>query len=241
MCTVSWATQNDGYLLLFNRDELKTRKPAEGPGERDYSGVHAIAPVDGDQGGTWIMVNEFGLSLGLLNHYTGVYRDEGGDRPSRGNLILACADLERTFQVIGRMVGMDLGRYPPFRLFGLDRSGAVLMTWDGHDLRSATDGSVAPPLTSSSFRSEEVSAFRLEQFRLLDRSERETGEGLEVYHRHHDPSMPAHSVMMCRPDACTHSLCRIDVTRTEARLRYEPQAWFHRDAQAGEIKLALRD
>lgn len=241
MCTVSWATRNDGYLLLFNRDELKTRKPAKGPFEWDYSGVHAIAPVDGDQGGTWILVNEFGLSLGLLNHYPRGYRDEGEDRPSRGGLIQACADLGRTDLVVERMEGMDLSRYPPFRLLGLDRGGAVYMTWDGRDLVSTTDGTVAPPLTSSSYRSGEVSDYRMEQFRRLDRTQRATGRGLEAYHRQHDPSMPEYSVMMFRPDACTHSLCRIDVNRTEVRLRYEPQAWFHGDAQASELKLALRD
>lgn len=240
MCTVSWVIQRDGYLLLFNRDELKTRKPARGPVEGLRSGVRYIAPVDGDQGGTWILVNEFGLTLGLLNHYPVGVPDSGGDRPSRGGLILACADLERTDQVVARMESLDLARYLPFRLLGFDYRGIVLLTWDGHELQAAADGELKPPLTSSSYRSAEVSAYRMEQFRRLRPVDRTTGDGLEAYHRRHDPSMSAHSVMMFRSDACTHSLGRISVDRTEARFRYEPQVWFHRDAEVSNLTLALR-
>lgn len=240
MCTVSWRIQRDGYLLLFNRDELKTRKPAREPVEGVRSGVRFIAPVDGNKGGTWILVNEFGLTLGLLNHYPEGGLDPSGDQPSRGGLILACAAFERTDQVVARMESLDLARYPPFRLLGLDLRGIVFLTWDGHDLQAAVDGELKPPLTSSSYRAAEVSAYRMEQFRRLGPADWTTDDALEACHRRHDPSMPAHSVMMFRSDACTHSLCRIDVVRTKARFRYEPQAWFHRDAQVCDLALALR-
>jgi hypothetical protein len=66
MCTVSWVHQKDGYQLLSNRDEKHTRKPALAPSLRQQRQVRFLAPIDGDQGGSWIGVNQFGLSLCLL-------------------------------------------------------------------------------------------------------------------------------------------------------------------------------
>lgn len=67
MCTVSWLHKAKGYVLLCNRDERHTRKPALGPRISERNGISFIAPVDGDHGGSWIGVNQFGLTLCLLN------------------------------------------------------------------------------------------------------------------------------------------------------------------------------
>ena len=63
MCTVSWLRQAEGYVLLCNRDERHTRKPAGGPRVGDVRGVSFVAPVDGDHGGSWIGTNQFGSDL----------------------------------------------------------------------------------------------------------------------------------------------------------------------------------
>ncbi|PWT90672.1 MAG: hypothetical protein C5B56_05030, partial [Proteobacteria bacterium] len=67
MCTVSWVHQPDGYHLLCNRDEKRTRGVASGPRLQRCGGVNYLAPMDPDFGGTWIATNEFGISLCLLN------------------------------------------------------------------------------------------------------------------------------------------------------------------------------
>src|SRR6185312_11981515 len=69
MCTVSWIHAREGYQLLCNRDERHTRRPAQAPTVRQNGGVRFIAPIDGEEGGSWIGVNEFGLTLCLLNRY----------------------------------------------------------------------------------------------------------------------------------------------------------------------------
>src|SRR3982751_1081178 len=69
MCTVSWIRTREGYQLLCNRDERHTRRPAQAPTVREDQGVQFIAPIDGDEGGSWIGVNQFGLTLCLLNRY----------------------------------------------------------------------------------------------------------------------------------------------------------------------------
>ena len=67
MCTVTWCSEGTGYALLFNRDEARTRSPAFPPEHRLRRGVRLISPLDPDAGGTWLGVNEFGVSVGLLN------------------------------------------------------------------------------------------------------------------------------------------------------------------------------
>src|SRR6516165_11404356 len=67
MCTLSWIYQGAGYHLFCNRDEKHTRRPASKPQLLTRGGMRFLAPIDGDFGGTWIAVNESGLSLALLN------------------------------------------------------------------------------------------------------------------------------------------------------------------------------
>lgn len=70
MCTVSWIRQAGGYRLLCSRDEKHTRQmaPAARRPRAAWSPVHRAAETAGG-GGTWIGVNQFGLSLCLLNRY----------------------------------------------------------------------------------------------------------------------------------------------------------------------------
>src|ERR1051326_3966193 len=67
VCTVSWTHQPGGYHLLCNRDEKRTRGAARAPELRLIGGTRCISPADSDFGGTWIAVNEWGLTLCLLN------------------------------------------------------------------------------------------------------------------------------------------------------------------------------
>lgn len=69
MCTVTWLIDAEGYTVFFNRDELKTRSHARPPTIRKQNGVNFIAPLDLDGGGTWIGVNEFGVTCSVLNNY----------------------------------------------------------------------------------------------------------------------------------------------------------------------------
>ena len=41
----------------------------------DVRGVSFVAPIDGDHGGSWIGVNQFGLTLCLLNRYDDLNAD----------------------------------------------------------------------------------------------------------------------------------------------------------------------
>ncbi len=68
MCTVSWLHDEiGGYQILCNRDEKYTRGRASAPRIETRNGMRYLAPIDSDSGGTWILTNELGITLCLLN------------------------------------------------------------------------------------------------------------------------------------------------------------------------------
>lgn len=223
MCTLSWQPFEDGYCLWFNRDERRDRPPAAPPASARIDGVACLAPRDG-AGGTWLLVNARGVSLGLLNHYPG----EGADMPaaprSRGLIPLACAGSASAAEALACCAEMDLAAWRPFLLVAVDAVEAALLTWDGRApaLRRLPDG--GGMLTSSSWRPEAVAQARRAVFRRLVGDLPGDPERLEAFHRHRGAE-PAAGIRMARPDACTHSIARIDVSWREgdARFRYEPQ------------------
>src|SRR3954469_20761414 len=197
MCTASWWFAQDGtYELFFNRDEQKSRLEAESPRIFDEGAVRYIAPIDAQRGGSWIAVNEFSVSVCLVNHYPpgGIELTPSTHRAtSRGQLILDCAAETNLSDVMVRIRKMDLSPYPPFHLLGLAPGAEVMqLTWDARELRVATDG-VKAPLTSSSFDTEGVTTGRARYFAALAAS---VPPGmrppLEMFHDLHNPSLGAY-------------------------------------------------
>jgi Transport and Golgi organisation 2 len=217
MCTLTWraAEATGGYDLFFNRDERHTRAAERAPGEqRTAEGVRYVAPVDGDYAGTWLVLNEHGVTVCLLNYYPrGVV---GTGLESRGRLPLRCAGCARIDDVVRAMRAVELGKYAPFHLLAVDAGGeSVWLKWDGRAMHKAE----APEfLTSSSFEPERVQAARAGRWAAW--TER-TPEGLAAFQRQHDPAAGAESVLMRRPDACTRSVCAVRVREGVRELSYE--------------------
>jgi hypothetical protein len=218
MCTLTWraAPETGGsYDLFFNRDERHTRAAEHAPGEqRTVEGVRYVAPVDGDHGGTWLVLNEHGVTVCLLNYYPRGVVETGVE--SRGRLPLRCAGCARVDDVVRELRAVELGRYAPFHLVAVDAGGAsVWLKWDGRALHEAG----APEfLTSSSFEPERVQAARAARWAAW--TER-TPEGLAVFQRQYDPAAGAESVLMRRVDACTRSVCAVRVREGVRELNYE--------------------
>jgi hypothetical protein len=228
MCTVSWAGREpeEGYVLWFNRDELKTRKTALLPRIREREGVRWIAPKDGDQGGTWIAVNHWGVTTCLLNHYPEgmpIVTPGSEGYESRGRIVWELCTLAPEVGIGSALRKRKLTDYRPFRLLriGFDCSTEVHV-WDGKELLQAA--SVEPPLTGSSYRSQEIAARRMEGYRALMARGRGLGKETETllaeYHRQRDPTDGAASVNMERPDARTVNQMRIDVGRKSIAVDY---------------------
>ncbi len=215
MCTVSWLHTEDGYQLFCNRDEKKTRRPALPPRVDSREGVRFLAPADGDFGGTWIAVNEFGISVCLLN---GKSSKPAANRLSRGLLPLKLIPSRSAREALDRFNTIDLAAFAPFTLAILGpRTRAAIAEWrvTGQiDLCEEHDGL---PLTSSSFEPDRVRALRAREYA------RARGSLLE-FHRSHANGPSAYSTCMHRPDAETVSFSRLRVTPSEANFWYSPGA-----------------
>ncbi|MEP7013141.1 MAG: NRDE family protein [Acidobacteriota bacterium] len=220
MCTASWLIGPDGYDLLFNRDELRTRPIALPPRRGERQGMRYLAPVDPQGGGTWIAVNEVGLCLFLLNRRPD--REPRAPQASRGLIPIELIDSTGIEEVGRRAAALDLARYRPFTL-GVIAPGAPggpggpprVFAWTGEALESAP---APPPLVSSSVGEESLFAER--------RATYPTGpltlRTLLAYQRGHGSGKSAASVCMHREDAQTVSFSRVHVNAAQVRLGYAP-------------------
>lgn len=226
MCTVSWLHAPDGYQLLCNRDERHARKPASAPFVQHRRGVRLISPADGDHGGSWIAVNEFGLTFCLLNRYgcgtcCGEAKADCGYR-SRGLLLMDLVECQSLAEVRTTINGLDLGEFPPFIIVVLaPAQPALLCHWTSRDILVECDGDNAMPLTSSSLdqRGVETCRKRLFETLLTERGHLDV-QLLFEFHLSHLPVPSAYSPCMHREDASTVSFSWVTVASDGIKFCY---------------------
>ena len=224
MCTVSWTRPSgEGYRLFFNRDEQRAREPADPPAASRLGDIDFLAPRDGRAGGTWLVANARGLSVGLLNHYAADAAAADLIQPtSRGQLVLSFADCRDLGDFDARCKTLEPhGEYRPFLLFALaPGDDARLWTWDGVAWRR----SPTPDdrlLTTSSFETRSVESAR--RGRRAELGDDPTPGALRELHAGHDPERPAHSIRMRRADAQTVSRSEVEVGGGKVRFLYRPE------------------
>jgi len=231
MCTLTFTAGPGGYELLFNRDELRSRAPAIPPRIGRAGRTRFVAPIDGDHGGTWILVNDRGLSIALLN----LYPEEGGAdraretveaaRESRGRLLLELAAAASPGEVARELPLERARRFRPFRLlsFAPDAPPRMLV-FDGDRIERRTLAPSDNPIVSSARDPAGVRCARSELYRRMGLEREARLEPRLAYHRSHLPQRGAHSVCMHRSDARTVSLTRVRVERSRAVVWYCPDA-----------------
>jgi len=231
MCTLSWKPLESGYVLFFNRDESRSRATAQGPSLQQNNGVEFLSPTDGERGGTWLLVNAHGISIGLLNNYQAsqlaIEASPASPGPaSRGMLPLKCADCASVTEAITRIEAMSLDDYPPFHLVVAGTTEASVLTWDGRASHSTVLKASGVMLTTSGFRSIDVAKVRHETFTKMvgDMAEASPGQ-LRNFHWYEGDN-GATGIRMSRPDACTHSISHLTVSMDEkmAKYHYSPLA-----------------
>lgn len=218
MCTVSWIREDQGYQLWFNRDELRTRGPERRPRRETLAGTVVLAPTDADGGGTWLAVNEFGLTLGLLNGTPGTQPRTGGSPgrepltgwTSRGQLVRALADAAHVDSVLERARRTDLAAYRPFVLLALEpgRAGRLLR-WDGVDL-TILSAAACVPLVSSGLDAEGARRHRATLWAQLV-GERAEPSTIEAFHASHRGAPAALPPCLHHAQVATRSQCRVKV------------------------------
>ena len=227
MCTVSWLHTSEGYQLLCNRDEKRTRRPAEAPRLFQDGDTRYLAPVDGDYGGTWISSNEFGISICLLNGSPGNGRASADENVSRGRLVTAVAKARTAWEAAEQVTAMDLRKFAPFQLVAIGTERPVMtVAWDGHIAVTHVDSEKRLPLVSSSVDPDGVLEFRRERFRkLIGSTDRVDGSVLFEFHQSHTGLYPdAYSPCMHREDAETVSFSWVKVSPSAVEFFYSPSA-----------------
>jgi hypothetical protein len=228
VCTVSWVWRPEatGYDLYFNRDERRTRGPEAGPERWQQDKVTILAPSDGDHGGTWLAVNDHGLTVCLLNGYV----ESRGPTPeawrSRGLLVRELADAKDAATVTARLSRDDLAMYPPFVVLALGpRAPAQLARWDGLEVTVERDADHARPLASSGHDQAVAQRARAARYAEL-RAEhgREDGALLERFLSDHGQGPSAFTPCMHREDSETRSQCRVMVRGDVVELVHVPGA-----------------
>ncbi len=205
MCTLTWRRDPSiGLEVYFNRDELKTRPVADPPSRFEMGDFAFLSPRDPKGSGTWMLANDRGMVLCLLNKWELEGREIENPR-SRGRLVWSLAKLSSVDEV-EESLG-ELASYQAFTLVAFSSRGDRCWEWDGKTLGSKE---VPDFLTSSSYQFKEVRKAREGCFL--------RGKVGEELHGSLGEESSAYTVRMNRPDAQTWSRSRL---RVGEKIRWE--------------------
>lgn len=216
MCTLTLLPESQGYTLTMNRDELRSRAEA-GLHQRREGAVAASFPVDAVAGGTWVGVNDQGVSLALLNGYQA---PSIKDARSRGSIIASAIFKRSGNDILEFLKALDVHYSNPFSLIVVSGHQVSQFHWDRQSYRWSTQVLHQPMmLTSSSERFEQVLSYRQARF-CSWLAERSGSNDVDRFHLSQQPGKASDSVRMSRERAHTKSTVQIRVGAETASLDY---------------------
>jgi hypothetical protein len=134
MCTLTYyPTDEQGFILTHNRDELKLRGIAEMPKYYEHANGQILFPKDKDAGGTWIGLNDK-WSVCLLNGAFERYQHQPPYRMSRGLILLSVFNFNKVPQFLS---DVSFEGIAPFTMIIAANSGQRELheiVWDGKEL-----------------------------------------------------------------------------------------------------------
>jgi hypothetical protein len=238
MCTVSFLPHARGFYLGMNRDESLQRPAAAAPELFLRNGRAAIYPTE-PGGGSWVGVNETGLTLSLINWYA-IPRQPGVGRVSRGIIVPALLAVGTFLEVQRALDILPKQDLAPFRLLAFAPQDRLIseFRWDQQALEMQ-----AHPWRPRHWFSSGLDEPRAqhERGRTAAHAWREPRAGslpwLRRLHGSHRPARGPFSFCMHRKDAATVSYTEIVVTQRTATLRYHvgPLCCAPRAARAVQI------
>ena len=129
MCTVSYIPYNGGFILTSNRDESPFRETARPQKIQLHTQCEVVAPLDKENGGTWIALDIDRKKVAcLLNGAFVKHKRKLPYRKSRG-LILMEAFQHSSFASFVNTVNLE--NIEPFTLILIEKSGLHVLVWDG--------------------------------------------------------------------------------------------------------------
>jgi len=222
MCSLSFLPTKDGFHLLMNRDEQRTRAAASPPQLHACGGLTALYPSE-PSGGTWIGLNDHGLTTALINWYSKPQL-ESNPAFSRGDIIprLLSSDTIGAAEAILR--DLPLRSLNPFRIFMVYekeerliecRSDALTMQRIIHPWKRSH-------WFSSGYDEARTATIREQTCTVALRDSKTDPAGLiRDLHRSHSPEKGPFSLCMHREDARTVSFTEIAWTKGSATMAYQ--------------------
>jgi len=221
MCTVSFIARKRGYLLGMNRDEQLSRAKGLPPKLRIINGVRVICPSELG-GGTWIALNESGVTLALINWYSITARVQR-NQISRGQVVIAASAADRPESVEVALRALPLQRVNPFRLIGIFpmMQEVVEWRWNLQQLDRKKHPWNSQQWISSGFDEPKAQRLRGKIFRMAKKlATFGRATWLRRLHGSHQPECGPFSICMHRADAATVSYTEITVSKVQALMRY---------------------
>lgn len=225
MCTLTWIRSERDYELRFNRDEQRGRPHGLPPRRHEKNGVLCLAPIDPLSQGTWLSVNEFGVSVCVINQYPEEPLEPEQPVQSRGHLVQSLAHHASASALLEGLTADALRSTKPFQLFAMDLHTTVSAKWDSRELVKRDKYPTVGMLTSSSFRERFVVHHRQRLFgTLLELRLRPSANDLNRFHLAEPPAEIAYAaVNMFRRDARTVSYTHVRADLDGVRLDYFPK------------------
>jgi len=221
MCTVTFSPRKHGYALAMNRDEQLTRAAGLPSTESVINGRRVLAPSE-PSGGTWISVNDSGVTFALINWYSINARID--ENPvSRGKVVRALSPCNTAALASQSLELLPLKKMNPFRLIGVFPNDANILEWrwDLSKLIHQKKTWQIQQWVSSGFDEPEAQRMRGITFQEALR-QKSVGslDWLRRLHRSHLPTTGPFSTCMHRSDAATVSYTEITVFWKKSVMRY---------------------
>lgn len=152
MCVVSYLPKaGGGYVLTSNRDEKPQRGQSLPPRRFRMAKRNLYYPMDPLKGGTWIVTNDKGRSLCLLNGGLQAHQPEPPYRISRGQMILELCILDELAEA-SELYNFD--GIEPFTLVVIEAGSQAnrleSWSWNGEKLLKQKHDQSSPHLWCSS-------------------------------------------------------------------------------------------
>jgi hypothetical protein len=210
-----------GYCFGMNRDEKRTRQEGLPPVTRNIGGRGVIYPSE-PSGGTWIALNDRGISLALINWYS-VEQRVNRDTLSRGEVIPSVSTATASSFVQAGLDDLPLDQINPFRLISVFPSSQEVIEWRWdlkqlirHDHQWRLQQWVSSGFDEARALEVRGGAFQRAQRRRSARSL----VWLRRLHRSHLPQEGPFSICMHREDAVTVSYTEVSVSGSRARMEH---------------------
>lgn len=220
MCTLTFIPRQRGFVLGMNRDDRYSRPPAIAPAIYQVGSQYALYPVEPGSG-TWIAVNQAGLSLAILNWSL----PQGDKLHSRGEIIPRLATCSGLSSVAEELRAMNLAGVLPFRMIvaSARENGIRECLWNG----STVEFNIRPWKLTHWFSSGRGDALAESSRRPVCQSadarpDAGSTKWLRELHQSHEPERGAFSICVHREDAGTLSYTEVHCNAERVSMGYSP-------------------